>query len=255
MVKDSLGKDYILTNGAKDFHATLDGVYLIGKVLRVRSVSAIEGNNLIPNEYTYVLEIEKWMKSYSELSLLDKPEEDKRFVTLKHLFELPNSKCELMQRGQKTCGIPRWRLWMFCQGTWKTVSSTIMPWTTNWLLGEWNIRSQSIVLGFCWEMQVSLRTVFSKPFCLHTMIRVVISCRKWTSAASIAHLWRRSQKSMKREFTNGLSSRLWLIPSKWPSRAVRPRENWCIVSSDSIGDTFKYHYKISRTKCLVNFLR
>lgn len=65
VVKDSMGKDYILTNGAKDYHASLDGVHLIGKVLRVRSISSIENNTLIPNEYTYVLEIEKWMKSYS----------------------------------------------------------------------------------------------------------------------------------------------------------------------------------------------
>jgi hypothetical protein len=39
------------------------------------------------------MEIEDWMKSYNEFSLLDdKPVETKEYVTLKQLMALPNSK-------------------------------------------------------------------------------------------------------------------------------------------------------------------
>lgn len=70
-VKDSIGRDYTFTNGHTDYHMEMDEIKLIGSVVKIRSVDHIEGTRLIKNDFTSVMEIEDWMKSYSEFSLLE----------------------------------------------------------------------------------------------------------------------------------------------------------------------------------------
>lgn len=63
-VKDSIGSDYTFTNGQTDYHMTMDDIKLIGAVVKIRSIDRIEGTRLIKNDFTYVMELEEWMKSY-----------------------------------------------------------------------------------------------------------------------------------------------------------------------------------------------
>lgn len=100
-VKDSVGNDYLLTNGAQGFTAKLDQKILVGSVVKIRSVDSLEGSHLVNNEYTYAMELEPWMKTYHELSLLEENKETKTHVTLRTLKELPNSKLIYNVGGRK----------------------------------------------------------------------------------------------------------------------------------------------------------
>lgn len=91
-VKDSVGNDYLLTNGTQDFTAKLDQKILVGSVVKIRSVDSLNGNHLVNNEYTYAMELEPWMKTYNELSFVEEPKESKTHVKLQNLKGLPNSK-------------------------------------------------------------------------------------------------------------------------------------------------------------------
>lgn len=67
-VKEAVNEQYVLTNGYQDFSVTIDDQRpLIGTVVRLRSISRVEGNKLIKNPYTWALEVEDWMKSFNEL--------------------------------------------------------------------------------------------------------------------------------------------------------------------------------------------
>jgi hypothetical protein len=48
-VKDSVGNDYILSNGVQDFTAKLDQKILVGSVVKIRSVGGLDGTHLINN--------------------------------------------------------------------------------------------------------------------------------------------------------------------------------------------------------------
>ena len=88
----------------------LDEVKLIGSVVKIRSVDHIEATRLIRNDFTYVMELEDWMKSYREFSLLDSAVEEKEFKTFKDLQGLPmtggkqlwNVKAEVLDISPKT---------------------------------------------------------------------------------------------------------------------------------------------------------
>jgi hypothetical protein len=70
----------------------LNEVKLIGSVVKIRSIDRVEDTKLIRNDFTSVIEIEDWMKSYKELTRegVVKPSEDKQFSTFKELLSLPN---------------------------------------------------------------------------------------------------------------------------------------------------------------------
>lgn len=91
-VKDSVGNDYLLTNGTQDFTAKLDQKILVGSVVKIRSVDSLNGNHLVNNEYTYAMELEPWMKTYNELSFVEEPKESKTHVKLQNLKGLPDRK-------------------------------------------------------------------------------------------------------------------------------------------------------------------
>lgn len=67
-VKEAVNEEYVLTNGVADYNITLeDQRPLIGSVIRLRSISKVDGDRLVKNPYTWALEVDPEMKSYTEL--------------------------------------------------------------------------------------------------------------------------------------------------------------------------------------------
>lgn len=57
-VKEAVNEQYVFTNGHQDFTTVLeDQRPLIGSVVRLRSISKVEGSKLIKNPYTWALEV------------------------------------------------------------------------------------------------------------------------------------------------------------------------------------------------------
>ena len=57
-VKEAVNEQYTLTNGLNDYTVSLeDQRPLIGSIIRLRSISKIEGNKLVKNPYTWALEV------------------------------------------------------------------------------------------------------------------------------------------------------------------------------------------------------